>query len=322
MKPGNVEDKLAVNKYDIDKERHIQIKEEICATCEARPCLFICREDEEDGKKLFDDIGEFSYSKHDWKTLIDFYHGNPLALELAARHIYEVFFGDITAFLQEGRPVFSDLRELLDWHFERLSDLEKEVMYWMAIKRESISLQELKEKIVSPESRNHLPSTLQALQRRVPLERSGIRFTLQPVLIEYMTERLIEQVGNEMTIRTAEVAEYTAERFVQQVGEEITTGRISLLDTHALIEALAKDYIRESQIELILKPLSEKLLALLGGQTQIEALLKQMLSALREHAPHQPGYVVGNILNILIYIILSATVTDFQWKVNPCTIFL
>ena len=42
MKPGNVEEKLAVNKYDIDKEWHIRIKEDICTTCESKPCLYAC----------------------------------------------------------------------------------------------------------------------------------------------------------------------------------------------------------------------------------------------------------------------------------------
>lgn len=42
MKSFQIEDKLAVNKYDIDKERHIRIKEEICQACKEHPCLFIC----------------------------------------------------------------------------------------------------------------------------------------------------------------------------------------------------------------------------------------------------------------------------------------
>lgn len=268
--------------------------------------------DPDDGRKLFEEIGDFSCSTEQWNTLVDFYHGNPLALELAARHIHEVFFGDIPAFFNEGQTVFADLRELLDWHFDRLSPLEKEVMYWLAIAREPVSLQELKEKLVAPESKNQLPSTLQSLQRRVPLEKTAICFTLQPVLIEYLTERLIDQVGDEMKIRTAEVAEYTTERLVEQLGAEITSGKITLLNTHALIEALAKDYIRESQTELILKPLAEKLLALFGIREELEAHLKQLLSTLRQKFPHQPGYAAGNILNLLIHLGSELNRFDFS----------
>ena len=42
MKSTNVEDKLAVNKYDVDKEVHIRLLEETCKNCEKQPCLYTC----------------------------------------------------------------------------------------------------------------------------------------------------------------------------------------------------------------------------------------------------------------------------------------
>jgi ferredoxin like protein len=45
MTPSSIEDKLAVNKYDIDKDRHILIKEEICRKCERFPCAYACPAD-------------------------------------------------------------------------------------------------------------------------------------------------------------------------------------------------------------------------------------------------------------------------------------
>jgi hypothetical protein len=80
-----------------------------------------------DAKKIFAQIGSFSGSQEDWKQLNDLYSGNPLALELAARHIQEVFFGNVSAFLREGKPVFEGISSLLDWHFNRLSDVHKAV---------------------------------------------------------------------------------------------------------------------------------------------------------------------------------------------------
>ena len=65
-----------------------------------------------DSKKIFAEIGSFSGSKENWKQLNYLYNGNPLALELAARHIKEVFFGSIPEFLKEGNPTFADLRRL------------------------------------------------------------------------------------------------------------------------------------------------------------------------------------------------------------------
>jgi WD40 repeat protein len=265
------------------------------------------------GRKLFEEIGEFSGSGKDWKALMELYNGNPLALELAAKHIQEVFFDDIAAFLREGKPIFSDLHELLDWHFERLSTLEKEVMYWLAIDREPVSFSELKDDLVSLESKNQLSSTLQSLQRRVPIEKSAARFTLQPVLIEYMTGRLVERVGEEIKIRKSEIVDYTTERFVEQMSEEIKNGKPALFNSHALLKALAKDYVRESQIRLILKPIIERLLATFSNQTNVEAQLSQILSTLREKSPRKPGYTAGNILNLLYQMKVDIQGYDFSY---------
>lgn len=59
-----------------------------------------------DGRKIFAEIGSFSGSKENWKQLHDLYNGNPLALELAALHIKEVFFGSVSLFLQRREPSF------------------------------------------------------------------------------------------------------------------------------------------------------------------------------------------------------------------------
>lgn len=67
-----------------------------------------------DSKKIFDGIGSFDGSDEEWKEIIEFYSGNPLALELAAKHITEVYSGDISEFLKEGKQVFFELNELLD----------------------------------------------------------------------------------------------------------------------------------------------------------------------------------------------------------------
>jgi ferredoxin like protein len=42
MNPISIEDKLAVNKYDVDREVHIRIREDICLACREHPCLYIC----------------------------------------------------------------------------------------------------------------------------------------------------------------------------------------------------------------------------------------------------------------------------------------
>ncbi|HTK11079.1 MAG TPA: TIR domain-containing protein [Ktedonobacteraceae bacterium] len=243
--------------------------------------------DYKDGKKIFAAFGKFRGSSEDWQRLIQFYNGNPLALELAARHIQKVFSGSITAFLDGREQIFSDLRGLLDWHFQRLAPSEKELMYWLAINREPKSLIELKEDIISQKAKAQISSTLDLLQRSIPLEKTGNGFSLQPVLMEYMVERLVEGV----------LAEMTHQQF-------------QLLNTYALMKAVTKDYVRESQARLILHPLLQSLLTMYGENDR-EQQLKHLLTVLHT-ITLPPGYAAGNILNCLLQINADLAGTDFS----------
>jgi len=58
MNHKSIEDKLAVNKYDLDEEVHIRLKDEICKECEHRPCVSVCPAD---CFKLKEDKLSFAY---------------------------------------------------------------------------------------------------------------------------------------------------------------------------------------------------------------------------------------------------------------------
>ena len=232
-----------------------------------------------EGRYIFKEIGDFSGTDDEWQQLIEFYNGNPLALEFAAHHIRDEFAGDISEFLREGKPIFAHLRELLDWHFARLSDGEKEILYWLAIYREPISVVNLKDDLVSSIAKERVGESLRSLQNKLPLEKSENRFTLQPVLIEYITDKLIEKVC-----------------------QEIQTGELELFNNHALILASSKDYVRESQTRNILEPVKQRLIDSFHNQVNLENRLTCIIAKIREDSPLKPGYAAGNILNLLCYL--------------------
>ena len=95
------------------------------------------------------------------KRLIEVYAGNPLALQLVAQCIQDVFAGDIAAFFQEGEVVFHDIQEVLDQQWHRLTSLEQTVLYWLAIEREAVSRQQISERLVPSVSRKALQDTLE-----------------------------------------------------------------------------------------------------------------------------------------------------------------
>ena len=264
------------------------------------------------GRKIFETIGSFSASDDDWEELIDFYNGNPLALELSAKHINEVYFGDISSFIEDRNQIFNDLKELLDWHFDRLSYFEKEVLYWMAINREPVSISELKEDILSFQAKKQLPSTLQSLQRRIPIEKVTSKFTIQPVLIEYMTEQIIEQAGNEISIDKTIIAKHITHNLIEKVSQEIITGDFFIFNNFSLVKAFTKEYIRNVQLRLIVNPIINKIKDHYGDIRHVEIRLLSIISKTRNNDLMRNSYAAGNVLNFLCYLKTDLTGYDFS----------
>jgi hypothetical protein len=216
--------------------------------------------DQDDGKALLHDKG-LEGSDTDWSELVRIYSGNPLALKLTAESIREIFAGDINEFLSEGGAIFGDVLAVLDQQFNRLAPLEQEIMYWLAIEREPVSADEVRGALVAPVGKRAFLEALGDLRRRSLVEQSPAGLTLQNVVMEYMTERLVEQVV-----------------------EEIETGRIRLLNSHALMKAQAKEYVRNSQVRLILDEVLTRLEQQLGSREAVVARLTEVLAQLREEA--------------------------------------
>ena len=176
-----------------------------------------------EGQKIFQVKGVFQGSDDEWKLLIQHYAGNPLALKMVAPAIRDLFHSNISAFLDllnQGTLVFDDIRNLLDRQFNRLSDTEKELMYWIAINREPVSFLELQQDLVKEISPNELLETLASLVRRSLIEKAAPTssnknsdgFTQEPVVMEYMIDQLIEQVCQEIITAKINLFKVTAHR--------------------------------------------------------------------------------------------------------------
>ena len=137
-------------------------------------------------------------SDETWKTLLDRYSGNPLALKLVAETVRELFFGEISEFLQEESIIFSGIWELLSQHFDRLSALEKELLLWLAIERDAVGVDQLRENLIHPITRRKLLETLHSLSRRSLLEQTELGFTLQNVVMEFLIDYLVDAVSQEL----------------------------------------------------------------------------------------------------------------------------
>jgi WD40 repeat protein len=230
-----------------------------------------------------------------WNKLIEHYDGNPLAIKLAATAVYELFNGDIISFLCQGRSfsesiddlcqsktLFDNIYDLIEEQIDRLPDDERTLINWLALNHAPISFVELQNDILSPEVKRKFLGLLKSLKDRSLISVKAYEFTLQPVIREFLIEKLIETILNNLidvqkTLATAEPE----------------------INHYALVKATAQDDVIERQILAIVQPVIDRLLAYFGSREAVEQQLKLILSALRKTPAFKVGYAAGNLINLL-----------------------
>jgi WD40 repeat protein len=242
----------------------------------------------EAGMAILDDKG-LPLAIDKGQELVDLYAGNPLALKIISTAILEVFDGQITEFLEQGIAVFNGIRMLLERQFERLSTLEKQVMFWLAINREWVSVGELQADLFPMVSTAQLLEALEYLQGRSLIEVKRGKFTQQPVVMEYAIDKLLRAIRTEICHQTPQ-----------------------LFLSYALMKAQSKDYVRDSQIRVIVQPLLAMLVSDLGGEGSIVRALKQMISQFAAGSLAARSYGAGNCLNLLNQLAADLTGLDLS----------
>jgi WD40 repeat protein/transcriptional regulator with XRE-family HTH domain len=218
-----------------------------------------------------------------WASLVSKYAGNSLALKVVSATIQQVFGGDIAAFIAYVKETYGSavrgIRHLMDGQVERrLSSLELRVLRWLAIEREPVTFARLVVDLGPSAGRAAILEAVESLWRRSLIERTGrtTAFMLQSVVLEYVTDRLVEQAA-----------------------EEITQGRSATLETFPLVKALSKEYVRRSQERLTAQPLLESLSVAENGAADAEEGLVALLDGWRNRPYTEQGYGPGNVVNLV-----------------------
>ncbi|MGP1383958.1 MAG: NB-ARC domain-containing protein [Thainema sp.] len=125
-----------------------------------------------------------------WEELIYPYRGNPLALKVVATTIHELFGGSVTEFLDQNTLFLGDFSYLLHQQFQRLSELEKEIICWLGHTDQPATLSELRQGIQADAPWSELLQALESLGRRSMIETvkqdNNTCFTLQPTIRKYV----------------------------------------------------------------------------------------------------------------------------------------
>ncbi len=230
-----------------------------------------------------------SGSEAETQKLVECYSGNPLALKIAATVIRDLHENKIANFLAEGAIVSKGIRNLLQQQFDRLSGLEQQVMFWLAINRSLISLGELQLAFIPSISKSQLSDVLGSLRWRSLIESNNKGFTQQPVVMEFITDL-----------------------FVSLICQEIITESPQYLLTHALSQAQSQDYIRDSQIYSVIQPILNQLQGELGSPNAIEQQLQKLIIKMQGEAIASPNnYGGANLIHLFAHLRTDLTRYDF-----------
>lgn len=235
-----------------------------------------------EGQAIFADQGFTAIDDQDITTILKHYGGNPLALKIVAAGIQEMLGGDLRSLLPHlatSLLQFTDINDVLSRQLQRISPSEQIVMYWLVVNRTPVSLDTLAADIY-PGTLTQMPQllvTLQALKRRSLIEYSTSGWYLQPVVMEFITAHLIAKVT-----------------------DEIITAQPYILCHTALLKSQSPNYIRQTQIRLVLQPILHLLSQQLSisSESSIQAI-RSLLHQLQQSSQPFPAYAPGNLLNLL-----------------------
>lgn len=210
------------------------------------------------------------------QQLIQIYGGNPLALKIIASSIRDLFEGDTISFLaQSSTFIFSEVRTLLDSQFERLSDLEKTVMIWLALNREWTTVEQLQDDVIPHTTSALILEALEKLRWRNLVEYQNGRYSQQPVVMEYVSDRFIQQILNEVLSR-----------------------HLNFFCQYALFKTTVKDYLGASQRRLFIQPIAEYLKRSFTTEVALGQHLMALLEVIRQQRGGPSNYAAGNLLNL------------------------
>jgi len=116
------------------------------------------------------------------RDFIELYRGNPFFLKLALARIVDIFGGNIAEFLQTGTINFSDIKEMIEVQWQRLSEIEREILEVLAREEGAISVPELRSKLNKP----GLTDAVDSLRKRSFIESRDSGFILPNLIQSYV----------------------------------------------------------------------------------------------------------------------------------------
>ncbi|NEQ40135.1 MAG: ATP-binding protein [Okeania sp. SIO3I5] len=119
-----------------------------------------------------------------WLDLINLYDGNPLWLNIIADAVEDLCDGNVAQFLSCKNLYLGDLEPILERIFQRLSELEKQVILWIATQETAVDISNTPPDF--PLSHSDLWKAIQSLKRRFLVTKKDNLFAILTALKQYI----------------------------------------------------------------------------------------------------------------------------------------
>ena len=241
-------------------------------------------------------------SEETWTKFVDCYSGNPYALRLASSMIRDIYHGDVSAFLDSKETYFENIDDLLDEHFQWLTQTEKSILFWLALQREPLSLVDLRHLLLVPEEMG-----LETLSQ-------AMHILLSKGLVETLPEK------HEFQLLTL-LSEYLTRLFVKLICQEVASGELHLFNSYTFLNVQAKDYLQQRQKQEIVDPIIMGLENIYAGRPQLARRLIELLHSIQNQNHLATGYAAGNLLDMLCRINYDLSNQDLSGLTIRCADF-
>jgi hypothetical protein len=226
--------------------------------------------------------------------------GNHLYLRIIANTIVNTFEGDLEEFIDSDRYTYAKISNILTTQFARLTLAEKLLIYCLSIRREPVSIDTLVEQFSPLDLDRSLPGTIDSLIKRS---------IVQSVGSNYPTSNQIREKSNKVKRYTLQnvILEFTTDRLIEELNLELESPEKLFFFNHlSLHPTTSPEYIRDIQQRLFLQPISRTLTHRHGTNTV--AYLQSLIPLIRTLTPL--GYAAGNMLDLAIELQADFTAWD------------
>ncbi len=224
-------------------------------------------------------------SEENLEKFSEHHGGSPYAITLASSTVLSDYGGVIDKYVESAGKLPSKLIKLLDTQIIRLSDLQKTILYLLAVERVPVSLQVILDSLMHSYFEDEIKDALSQLRHRSllePVNENGCYY-IQNVLCDYATDQICKEMTNCIinVIKT----------------KQMSSKDLLLRDLH-LITATASHEIREAQMRTLVKPVYKNVSARFGAAKIRLELYKAVRSIGND--PSTVGFAVGTLVTMML----------------------